>query len=135
MRSIDSAAARVSIDLGEHAAQADVAGRDVERRGHVGGHVLHHAIFAATEHRVVRAAHADVGDERAAAGQDLRIGRRHMRVRAEDQRDAAVHPVPHRDLLAGGLGVNVADADPHAAGDLAAGRDRPRQTDRRRGGS
>src|SRR3546814_5614603 len=42
------------------------------------------------DHRIVVAAHAGIGLVRRAAGQDLRIGGRHMAVGAADQRGAAV---------------------------------------------
>src|SRR5439155_8320743 len=68
--------------------------------------------------RIVRAAHAHVGDVGAAARQDARVGGGHMRVRAEDDRSAAVEPVAHGDLFAGGLGVKIADAAADVSGDL-----------------
>ena len=68
--------------------------------------------FRRPEHAVVRAGHADVADVRGAAGQDLRVGRRDVRVRAEDEADLAVHVVAEADLFARRLGVDVARRAP-----------------------
>ena len=58
-----------------------------------------------------RPAHADVADERGAAGQDPGVGGRDVRVGAEHRGDAPVEVPAHRDLLAGHLGVEVDDDD------------------------
>src|SRR3546814_2867579 len=47
---------------------------------------------------IVVAAHAGIGLVRRAAGQDLRIGGRHMAMGAADQRGAAVAEMAHRHL-------------------------------------
>ena len=83
-----------------------LAGEAVERFG------LVHA-----DHRIVVAAHAGIGLIRRALGQDLRIRRGHMAVRAADQRDAAIAEMAHRHLFRGRLAMNVddggVDARPH----------------------
>ena len=61
------------------------------------------------DNRVVRAGHAHIGDEGGAARQNALIGGGHVRVRADDGRDASVEIPAHGLLLAGGLGVNIHD--------------------------
>lgn len=106
------------IDLGQRAAKPNVAGGDVEGLGHVGGHVFDHAILAAAEDRVIGAGHAQIADVAGAIGKDAGVGGGDVRMGAEDKRAAPVEPMAHRDLLAGGLGMHVADADAHLAGNL-----------------
>ena len=62
-------------------------------------------------HRVVRSGHADVGDVGRAVRQDALVGRLHVRVRADDDRDAAVEVPAHRDFLGRRLGVEVHEDD------------------------
>ena len=74
----------------------------------------------------VGAGHPGVGQVRRAAGQDRLVGRRHVRVRADDGGDAPVEVPADRLLLGGRLGVHVHEDDL----DVARARPAPR---RRRG--
>ena len=51
----------------------------------------------------------DVADERGAAGQDLLVGGRDVRVRAEHGADAALEVVGEQVLVGGRLGVDIDD--------------------------
>ena len=64
--------------------------------------VLDHA-----DHGIIIAGHADIGNESRAARQDLVIGGRRMRVRADHEAGAAVDEMTHRLFLAGRLAMKV----------------------------
>ena len=78
-----------------------------------------HAVDAAADDALERAGHADVALKRGAAGEDALVGRRHVRVRAEHRRDAAVEIAAHELHFAGGFGVEIDEPDAHVAGHLA----------------
>src|SRR5688572_22496724 len=64
-----------------------------------------------SEHRVARADHARVRHVRRALRKDARVGCGHVRVGTDDRGEAAVEMPAHRDLLAGGFGVPIENAN------------------------
>ena len=80
-------------------------GRKVRRR-------LHDAVDRPAEDALVRAGHAHVALESRATGQDLLVGRGHVRVRAQHGADAAVQVPAHQLLVAGGFGVEIDEDHP-----------------------
>src|SRR5499433_1041780 len=64
-------------------------------------------VLAHPDHGIVVAGHADIGDERGAARQDLVVGGRRVGMGADDQTDAAVAKVPHGLLLARRLAMDI----------------------------
>ena len=85
--------------------------RRLEPGRHAGDESLDRVVLVASDHRVVRAGHAGVGDRGRAAREHARIVRLHVRVRAEHGGDASVEVARERDLLARRLGVEVDDHD------------------------
>src|SRR6185312_15360762 len=66
-------------------------------------------LLAHADDAVEISGHADVGDERGAAGQDAVVGSRDMRVRADDEARASVAEMAHRLLFARRLAMEVDD--------------------------
>ena len=79
--------------------------------GHRGSQSGQDAIFPPAEHTVVWPGHPHVRNERRPAVQHGSVGRGHVRVRAEDNAHPPVEIPSHRHLLAGGVGVEIDDAD------------------------
>src|SRR6266849_6825216 len=100
------------VDLDHRARHADVALRDFELAGHVHQKAMQRLVGTKSDHRVVRPGHPDIGLKGRAFGQDALISGRHMRVRAQDGRDAAVEIATHGLLLGRGFTVDVDDDDP-----------------------
>src|SRR4051794_7488341 len=73
------------IDFGQRAAEAYIAGGDIERVGHVLRHELKDTVLAPAQDGVVWAGHAEVGDIGGAAGEDLGVGGGDVRVGADDE--------------------------------------------------
>ncbi len=72
---------------------------------------VHDAIDIAAQDALEGTGHADVALEGRAAGKDLFVGGRHVRVGAQHGGDASVEVASHELLLAGRLGVEVEHAD------------------------
>src|SRR5664280_2143787 len=89
--------------------QPDGPVADLELLRELSEEALQDDVGADADDGVQRPGHADVGHVGRAAGQDARVRRLHVRVRAEHRRDAAVEVVAHGDLLARRLGVEVDD--------------------------
>ena len=94
-----------------HAIQARVAGGRLELRRHSGQKARQRRLALHADDRIVRPGHARVGHVGRAVREDSLIGRLHVRVRADDERDLAVEMPAHGDLLAGRLGVEIHDDD------------------------
>ncbi len=97
----------VAVDRDHDPIDADVSRGDLERRRHLRTERLQNAVAPASEHGIVRAGHADVTDVGHALGQHPLIGGDDMGVRPKAATRAAVEVIAHRNLLAGGLGVEV----------------------------
>ena len=104
------------VDVDDRAAEADVAGGDVELGGAAGERGFHHAVDAAADDAFERAGHADVALEGGAAGEDALVGGGDVRVRAENGGDAAVEVAAHELHFAGGFGVEIDEADADVGG-------------------
>ena len=74
-----------------------VAGSNLRR--HAGEEAAERGLDGDADDRIVRSGHADVGDVRRAFRQDALVGGLHVRVGAEDRRDAAVEMPAHRQFL------------------------------------
>jgi len=73
----------------------------------MGAQRLDRLILLDADHPAARAGHSHIRDVRRAAREDAQVGGRHVRVRADDGRDAAVEVPAQADLLARRLGVHV----------------------------
>jgi len=73
----------------------------------MGAQRLDRLILLHADHAAAWAGHADVGDVRGAAGQDAKVRRGHVRVRADHRGHATVEVPAEADLLARRLGVHV----------------------------
>ena len=100
---------RVAVDCNEDSVHFDIAGRYLERKRHLRLKRLQDALDAATEHRIMGAGHADIGDIRGAFGQNPLVGGYDVGMRAETQARPAVEMITHSDLFAGRLGVEIDD--------------------------
>ena len=100
---------RVAVDCNEDSVHFHVAGCYLERERHLGPERFQDVLDAATEHRIVGAGHADIGDIRSAFGQNSLVGGYYVGVRAETQARPAIEMVTHSDFFAGRLGVKIND--------------------------
>src|ERR1051325_12175220 len=67
---------------------------------HLGHKAAHRGSLFHADDRIVVAAHPGIADISGAAGQDLMIGGRHMRMGAQHGRDASIGDMAERHLLA-----------------------------------
>src|SRR5690606_10666204 len=115
---------RLRIRLDSHAAERGLPlGRREAVLWHPGEEAVQRLLGIHADDGVEVAAHAGIGHQLGATAKDAVIGRRNVRVGADDEADAAVEEVPHGLNLRGRLGVKVHQ---HRIGLLAewAGRDR-----------
>ena len=80
---------------------------DGEPVRHAGREFVENVLHIASEHARCRAGHADVGLARGSAGQHEGVGGRHVRMGAENGGDPPVEQIPHRELFACRLGMEV----------------------------
>jgi len=100
---------RVAVHCNEDSVHFDIAGCYLERKRHLRPERLQDALDAATEHRIMGAGHADIGDIRGAFGQNPLVGGCDVGMRAETQARPAVEMIAHSDFFAGRLGVEIDD--------------------------
>ena len=110
------ACGRIHLDQGP--AEANIIGGYVEWRRQIRCGGSQDRLNTPAENSAVRAGHADIADERGAIRQDLLIGGRNMRMRAEDGADPAIKIMAHEIFVGRGLGVHIDDHDPSLAIEL-----------------
>src|SRR5471032_1068782 len=100
-------AARI-VGFDDDAAQRTVAFGDPQAlAGHLAGEAGDRRLLLHADHRIVVAAHACIGLVAGPSRQDLTVGGRHVAMRADDERGAAVGKVTHRHLLRRRLTVEI----------------------------
>jgi hypothetical protein len=105
-------AARRLVYVDDDAVELHRSARDLEPPRHTILEARDDDVLVHAEHGVARPDHAGVRHMRRALREDARIRGRHVRVRADDGREATVEVPAHGDLLARGFGVPVEDAHP-----------------------
>src|SRR5437762_2009725 len=105
LNSLRSASRWISFDNGP--AQSHVVGCNLELRGLKRDRRFEYAVNAAAQDASVRAGHADVALKGSAARKNLLVCGRHMRMRAEHRRHAAVEIATHELFVARRFGMKI----------------------------
>src|ERR1044071_2842947 len=111
--------AALVINIDDHALEGDVFFGDLELTRQLAQKTLDDVFPLHADHRIQWSAHAEIGDIGRAAGKNPIVSRLHMRVRAVNQRCAAVEIPPHGDLFRGCFSVHIDDDDRRALSLLA----------------
>lgn len=110
-------ASRGTVAADESGAHLRIPFGGLELARHSGEEAIEDELGFDPDDGVVRAGHADIGDEGGATGQQASVGGGNVGVGAHDGSDSAVEIPAEGDLFAGGFGVNVEQDD--LCGDFA----------------
>src|SRR2546427_7884317 len=98
------------VDVDHDTVELDRPAGDLEAAWHSVAETRDDDVLIYAQHGIARTDHTGVRHMRRALREHARIGRRHVGVRADDGREAAVEMPAHRDLLTRRLGVPVENA-------------------------